>query len=199
MTSGPYPGKRAVDLTLIAVFGLPALALGVVAAVAVKTTSHGPVFFRQQRVGLDGRPFDVVKFRTMVHGDNPVIPDASRITRVGAWLRRLSIDELPQLLNVARGEMSFVGPRPTLRYQVDRYTTEQRGRLAVKPGLTGWAQVNGRNAIGWDDRIALDLEYVQRQSPLFDLKIVVRTFIILISGDGVEGHSTRDRVSRSEP
>ncbi len=199
MTSGPYPGKRAVDLTLIAVFGLPALALGVVAAVAVKTTSHGPVFFRQQRVGLDGRPFDVVKFRTMVHGDNPVIPDASRITRVGAWLRRLSIDELPQLLNVARGEMSFVGPRPTLRYQVDRYTTEQRGRLAVKPGLTGWAQVNGRNAIGWDDRIALDLEYVQRQSPRFDLKIVVRTFITLISGDGVEGHSTRDRVSRSEP
>jgi lipopolysaccharide/colanic/teichoic acid biosynthesis glycosyltransferase len=157
------------------------------------------VFFRQQRVGLNGATFDVVKFRTMVHGDNPIIPDANHITRVGVWLRRLSIDELPQLINVARGEMSFVGPRPTLQYQVDRYTDEQRGRLAVKPGLTGWAQVNGRNAIDWDERIALDLEYVRRQSPLFDLKIIVRTFTTLISGDGVEGHSTHDRVSRSEP
>jgi lipopolysaccharide/colanic/teichoic acid biosynthesis glycosyltransferase len=195
----PYRGKRVVDLALTALFGLPALALGTIAAIAVKATSRGPVFFRQQRVGLNGATFDVVKFRTMVHGDNPIIPDANHITRVGVWLRRLSIDELPQLINVARGEMSFVGPRPTLQYQVDRYTDEQRGRLAVKPGLTGWAQVNGRNAIDWDERIALDLEYVRRQSPLFDLKIIVRTFTTLISGDGVEGHSTHDRVSRSEP
>lgn len=199
MTARPYRTKRLVDLAFTAVFGVPALLLGTVAAIAVKATSRGPVFFRQERIGRDGVPFDVVKFRTMVHGENPIVPDARRITTVGGWLRRLSIDELPQLINVIRGDMSFVGPRPTLKYQVDRYTDEQRGRIAVKPGLTGWAQINGRNSIDWDERIALDLDYVDRQSPSFDLRIVLRTFTTLLSGDGVDGHSTRDRVSRSDP
>ncbi len=195
MTARPYRTKRAVDLALTALFGVPALAIGAIAAVAIKATSRGPVFFRQERVGRDGVPFDVVKFRTMVDADNPIIPDANRITRVGLWLRRLSIDELPQLINVVRGEMSFVGPRPTLQYQVDRYTDEQRGRLAVKPGLTGWAQTNGRNAIDWDRRIELDLDYVERQSAVFDLKIVARTFTTLLGGHGVDGHSTTDPLS----
>lgn len=197
MNASPYRGKRLVDLAFVALFGIPALALGTVAAVAIKATSRGPVFFRQQRVGMNGEPFEVVKFRTMVHGDNPIIPDADLITSAGKWLRRLSIDELPQLINVARGEMSFVGPRPTLQYQVDRYTPAQWGRLAVKPGLTGWAQISGRNAIDWDERIELDLEYVERQSVRLDLTIVAKTFTALASGDGVEGHSEVDPVSRS--
>ena len=129
--------------------------VGGLAALAIRLTSRGPVLFRQERVGKGGEPFEVVKFRTMVHLDepNPLIPDPDRITRVGAFLRRFSLDELPQLLNVARGEMSIVGPRPTLAYQVERYSDRERQRLRVRPGLTGLAQVNGRNAIAWSERI----------------------------------------------
>jgi lipopolysaccharide/colanic/teichoic acid biosynthesis glycosyltransferase len=132
----PYRGKRAFDLLLTAIVAVPAAVIGGVAALAIRATSPGPVFFRQERIGMGGRPFVVWKFRTMVHGDNPTFPDASRITTVGRILRRLSLDELPQLINVARGEMSIVGPRPTLAYQVERYDDEQRRRLAVRPGLT---------------------------------------------------------------
>ena len=188
----PYRGKRLVDLLLLAVVALPALALGAVCAAAVGLTSPGGVFFKQERVGMGGKPFLVWKFRSMVAGDNPIFPDASRITTVGKVLRRLSLDELPQLINVALGDMSVVGPRPTLAYQVERYDDHQRRRLAVRPGLTGLAQVNGRNALSWDDRINYDVTYVETQSVTEDLRIVVKTFSTLLTGEGVEGHPTDD-------
>jgi len=188
----PYRGKRLVDLLLLAVVALPALVLGAVCAAAVGLTSPGGVFFKQERIGMGGRPFLVWKFRSMVAGDNPIFPDASRITAVGKVLRRLSLDELPQLINVALGDMSVVGPRPTLAYQVERYDDHQRRRLAVRPGLTGLAQVNGRNALSWDDRINYDVTYVETQSVSEDLRIVVKTFSTLLTGEGVEGHPTDD-------
>jgi len=193
--TGPYRGKRAVDLVVLGAAALPATALSAICSLAIKASSPGPVLFRQERVGRDGEPFQVIKFRTMVHGDNPIVPDASRITTVGRWLRRLSLDELPQLINVARGEMSIVGPRPTLSYQVERYDERQRGRLHVRPGLTGWAQVNGRNSVPWARRIELDLEYVERQSVRFDLRVIALTFGALLGGDGVEGHASDDPLS----
>jgi lipopolysaccharide/colanic/teichoic acid biosynthesis glycosyltransferase len=188
----PYPGKRLVDLAVLATVALPALAVGLVCTGAVKLTSRGPVFFRQERVGMNGRLFMVWKFRTMVDGDNPIFPDATRITRVGAVLRRFSLDELPQLLNVAVGEMSIVGPRPTLAYQVERYDGHQRRRLAVRPGLTGLAQVSGRNSLTWADRIDFDVAYVESQSPITDLRLIVRTATTIVTGDGVEGHPEED-------
>ena len=157
------------------------------------------MLFRQARVGRAGEPFVVWKFRTMVHGDNPVLPDADRITAVGRWLRRTSLDELPQLVNVWRGEMSIVGPRPTLAYQVARYDDRQRQRLAVRPGITGLAQIRGRNALTWDERIEHDLEYVQTQSALLDLRIVVATVIPVVTGRGAEGHPVDDPLARPEP
>ena len=142
----------------------------------------------------------VWKFRTMVHdgNENPVHPDAKRITSAGRVLRRASLDELPQLINVVRGEMSVVGPRPTLRYQVDRYDDHQLGRLAVRPGLTGLAQVRGRNASTWPERIELDLEYVERQSPWFDVQLLLKTVGALVSGSGIEGHPLDDPIARPE-
>ena len=195
----PYPGKRAVDLVLLALVALPAAVLGAVCAVAVRLTSPGPVLFRQERIGMGGEPFEMVKFRSMRHGVNPIFPDADRITRVGRLLRRTSLDELPNLINVARGEMSIVGPRPTLAYQVERYDDRQRNRLAVRPGLTGLAQVNGRNALTWPQRIELDLEYVDRQSVAVDLRIVVATVGVLVTGSGVEGHQVDDPLAAPPP
>ncbi len=188
----PYKGKRIVDLMLLAVVAVPAAVIGVICAAAVGLTSPGGVFFKQTRIGMGGTPFEVWKFRSMKAGDNPIFPDASRITTVGKVLRRLSLDELPQLINVALGDMSVVGPRPTLAYQVERYDDEQRRRLAVRPGLTGLAQISGRNALSWDDRIRFDVTYVETQSAAEDLRIVLRTFSTLISGEGVEGHQTDD-------
>jgi lipopolysaccharide/colanic/teichoic acid biosynthesis glycosyltransferase len=188
----PYRGKRAVDLVLLAIVAIPAAVIGAVCAVAVRLTSRGPVFFRQERIGMDGVPFLVWKFRTMVAGDNPIFPDATRITSAGRWLRRLSLDELPQLINVARGEMSIVGPRPTLAYQVERYDEHQRLRLCVRPGLTGLAQISGRNALGWGERIEHDIRYVQTQSLRTDLRILAGTARVVLSGEGAEGHPTDD-------
>lgn len=197
----PYRGQRIVDWAVLALAVLPALVVGSLVAVAIKLTSAGPVLFRQQRIGRAGQPFEVLKFRTMVHLEepNPVIPDPDRITRVGAMLRRFSIDELPQLVNVGRGDMSIVGPRPTLEYQVDRYTPRQRDRLLVRPGLTGLAQVNGRNAIAWDERILHDLDYVDRQSLRLDLSILARTLTAIVTGEGVGGHSVDDPMSAADP
>lgn len=191
--------KRPTDLILLALVSPPALLLGGIAALAVALTSRGPVLFRQERAGLGGAPFECLKFRTMVHGDNPLVPDASRITPVGRWLRRLSIDELPQLLNVARGEMSVVGPRPMLPFQAARCDERQARRFDVRPGLTGWAQVNGRNALSWPDRIDLDVEYVDRHSLRLDLNILGRTAGALLSGDGVSGHATDDPFVMAAP
>ncbi len=195
--SGPYAGKRAVDLTLVAVIALPALLIGALTALAIRFTSRGPVLFRQERIGRMGEPFELVKFRTMVAGDNPVFPDADRITRVGKLLRRLSFDEIPQLLNVVRGEMSIIGPRPTLAYQVERYDERQWRRLSVRPGVAGWAQLKGRNEIPWAQRIELDLEYIDHlQSPLADLRILVRSMFAALRGGGVEGHPADDPLAK---
>ena len=156
------------------------------------------MLFRQERVGRDGRPFRLMKFRTMVDAsDNPLFPDPARVTRVGRVLRRLSLDELPQLINVLRGDMSIVGPRPTLAYQVERYTPEQRRRLAVRPGVTGLAQVKGRNALAWADRITLDLEYLRRQSLWFDLYVLFCSVGVVVGAD-VGGHPTDDPIARPD-
>jgi lipopolysaccharide/colanic/teichoic acid biosynthesis glycosyltransferase len=160
----------------------------VAAAVAIRLEDRGPVLYRQTRVGQDGRDFELLKLRTMVVGAETqgagyaVNVGDSRITRVGAFLRRTSIDELPQLLNVLRGEMSLIGPRPTLRYQVERYDERQRRRLEVPPGITGWAQIHGRAELSWPERIELDLWYVEHRSPLVDLKILLRTPLALLGG-----------------
>jgi len=158
------------------------------AALAVKLEDGGPVFYRQTRVGKGGRDFELLKLRTMVVGAEKlgagyaVEQGDPRITRVGRLFRRLSIDELPQLWDVLRGEMSLIGPRPTLRYQVERYDEHQRRRLDVRPGLTGWAQIHGRAELPWEDRIELDVWYVDHRSPLVDLKILARTPFALFRG-----------------
>ena len=165
MSQAGYRGQRLVDLADARGWAASLRSSSVFgAAIAVKATSRGPILFRQTRAGLNGEPFECFKFRTMVHGDNPLIPDDSRITSAGKWLRRFSLDELPQLINVARGEMSIVGPRPMLPFQFERCDDRQRQRFSVRPGLTGWAQINGRNGLTWPERIELDLEYVDRQS-----------------------------------
>ena len=159
-----------------------------IAALAVKLQDGGPVLYRQRRVGKDGVEFELLKLRTMVVGAEgqgagfAVDRGDPRITPAGRILRRLSVDELPQLWNVLRGEMSLIGPRPTLRYQVEAYTDRQRRRLEVKPGLTGWAQIHGRAEVPWDDRIELDVWYVEHRSPWVDLKILARTPKALFRG-----------------
>jgi lipopolysaccharide/colanic/teichoic acid biosynthesis glycosyltransferase len=158
------------------------------AAIGIKVEDGGPVLYRQRRVGFRGREFELLKLRTMVagaesHGTGHAVNVGDpRITRVGRLLRQLSIDELPQLANVVRGDMSLVGPRPTLAYQVDRYTPRQRRRLEVKPGITGWAQIHGRARLPWDERIELDVWYVEHRSPWVDLKILARTPLALFAG-----------------
>jgi lipopolysaccharide/colanic/teichoic acid biosynthesis glycosyltransferase len=185
---GGHPLNRALDAAGAgAALVLAGPVLGV-AALAVKLEDGGPVLYRQRRVGKDGVEFELLKLRTMVVGAErrgagfAVDRDDPRITRVGRILRRLSVDELPQLWNVLRGEMSLIGPRPTLRYQVEAYTDRQRRRLEVKPGLTGWAQIHGRAEVPWDDRIELDVWYVEHRSPRVDLKILARTPAALFRG-----------------
>jgi lipopolysaccharide/colanic/teichoic acid biosynthesis glycosyltransferase len=180
--------NRALDIA-IAGAGLavssPLLGL---AAIAIKLEDGGPVFYRQTRVGKEGTDFELLKLRTMIvdaekQGAGFAVDRGdSRITRVGRVLRRLSLDELPQLWNVVRGDMSLIGPRPTLRYQVDRYTAHQRRRLDVKPGITGWAQIHGRASLPWSERIELDVWYVEHRSARVDLSILVRTPLALFGG-----------------
>ena len=158
------------------------------AALAIKLDDSGPVLYRQTRVGKDGVDFELVKLRTMVVGAEhqgaglAVDHGDLRITRVGRFLRKLSLDELPQLWNVVRGDMSVIGPRPTLRYQVEQYDDRQRHRLDVKPGLTGWAQIHGRARLPWAERIELDVWYVEHRSPKTDILILLRTPLALFSG-----------------
>ena len=183
--------NRALDV-LVAALGL-ALAAPVLlaAAVAIRLDTRGPVFYRHERVGMGGVPFELWKLRTMVVGAERMgaglyIEDQdSRITRVGRLLRRFSLDELPNLFNVLAGDMSIVGPRPTVQVQVDRYTPHQRRRLEVRPGITGWAQVNGRAALSWPERIELDVWYVEHRSLALDLRILARTAKLLASGQGL--------------
>ena len=180
--------NRTLD-AVVAGLGLavasPALVL---AALAVKLEDRGPVLYRQTRVGKNGEDFELLKLRTMIVGAETqgagyaVNEGDPRITRVGRLLRRTSVDELPQLWNVVRGEMSLIGPRPTLRYQVERYDERQRKRLDVLPGITGWAQIHGRASLPWAERIELDVWYVEHRSPLVDLKILLRTPLALFVG-----------------
>ena len=160
------------------------------ALIVIRLESHGSAIFKQRRVGRDGAEFDMYKLRTMVVGsdqgpDLPLAQSDPRITRSGAWLRRYSLDELPNLVNVLRGEMAIVGPRPTIPPQVERYTPHQRRRLEVKPGLTGWAQVNGRVSLSWPERIELDIWYVDHRSLWLDLRILAKTVWLLVSGHGL--------------
>jgi len=184
---------RVADLALAALGLLVGAPIVAVAAVAIKLTSRGPVIYRQQRVGREGQAFEVYKLRTMRMGADPVgvgtpvLEDDPRVTRVGRFLRRFSLDEIPNLVNVLRGEMAIVGPRPTLAAQVELYTPSQLRRLEVKPGLTGWAQVNGRAGIPWEERIELDVWYVDNRSPRLDLRILGRTFHMLTTGHGLYG------------
>jgi lipopolysaccharide/colanic/teichoic acid biosynthesis glycosyltransferase len=183
--------RRLTDIAVSAVALVvlsPVLAL---AALAIELESRGPVIYRQRRVGRDGVPFDVLKLRTMVVGAEHIgaglAIDAGdpRVTRVGALLRRTSLDELPNLVNVLRGEMSLIGPRPTLPAQVKQYTPRQRERLAIRPGITGWAQVNGRASLPWPERIELDLYYIEHRSLAFDVRILCRTVVMVLGGGGL--------------
>ncbi len=184
---------RIVDVGL-AGFGLAlASPFVLLAAIAIKLDSRGPVIYRQDRIGKAGRPFEVYKLRTMHPGADPVgvgtpvLEDDPRVTRVGGFLRRFSLDEVPNLVNVLRGELAIVGPRPTLAAQVDLYTPHQRRRLEVRPGITGWAQVNGRAGIPWEERIELDVWYVDHRSLALDLRILARTARLLLTGHGLYG------------
>jgi lipopolysaccharide/colanic/teichoic acid biosynthesis glycosyltransferase len=180
--------NRVADVALAGGTLLVASPLLALAALAIKLEDGGPVLYRQTRVGQEGSDFELLKLRTMVVGAETmgaglsVNRGDSRITRTGRLLRKLSLDELPQLWNVVRGEMSCIGPRPTLRYQVEQYDERQRHRLDVKPGITGWAQINGRASLPWADRIELDVWYVEHRSPSLDLRILARTPLALFRG-----------------
>ena len=183
--------KRALDLLGAAALLLVSAPLLAVAALAIRLEGGGHFIYRQRRVGRDGVPFELYKLRTMITGAESMgtglIVDAGddRITKVGALLRRTSLDELPNLINVARGEMSLVGPRPTVQVQVDRYTERQRHRLDARPGITGWAQVNGRASLPWSERIELDLTYLERASLRHDLFILAASVRMVLTGHGL--------------
>jgi lipopolysaccharide/colanic/teichoic acid biosynthesis glycosyltransferase len=183
--------RRAIDIvagSALLVVTAPVVGL---AMLAIRIESCGHPIYRQRRVGKDGRPFDLLKLRTMVDGAEhigaglAINENDPRVTRVGALLRRTSLDELPNFLNVVRGDMSFIGPRPTIPVQVAQYTELQRGRLQLKPGITGWAQVNGRTSLPWSERIELDLYYIEHRSLRLDARILWRTVAIVLGGSGL--------------
>jgi lipopolysaccharide/colanic/teichoic acid biosynthesis glycosyltransferase len=183
--------SRAFDIIVAAVALIALSPFLVVAAIAIGLGSRGPILYRQRRVGKDGREFEMLKLRTMVRGSDPVgvgtvvTREDPRVTSAGRFLRRTSLDEVPNLLNVLRGEMAVVGPRPTIPAQVKGYTPLQNRRHEVLPGITGWAQVQGRAGIPWEERIELDIWYVEHRSASLDLRILAKTFWLLISGHGL--------------
>ena len=183
--------KRIFDVVAAALLLLLLSPLLALLWIAIRLSSRGPAIYRQRRVGRAGRDFELWKLRTMVAGAEymgaglAVDEDDPRITRIGAFLRRFSLDELPNLVNVLAGDMSLIGPRPTVRVQVDQYTPRQHGRLAVEPGITGWAQVSGRAALPWHERIELDLWYIEHWSLRLDARILLRTARLLLSGHGL--------------
>jgi lipopolysaccharide/colanic/teichoic acid biosynthesis glycosyltransferase len=182
---------RAFDIVAAALALVVLAPLLLIAAAAIKLGSRGPALYRQRRVGRDGHEFEMLKLRTMVEGSDPVgigtvvTQDDPRVTAAGRVLRRTSLDEIPNLVNVLRGEMAIVGPRPTIPTQVEGYTPRQHRRHEVRPGITGWAQVRGRAGIPWEERIELDLWYVEHRSARLDLRILMRTVWLLISGHGL--------------
>jgi len=188
---------RVLDILIAAVALALASPVLLVAAVVIRFESRGPVIYRHPRIGRQGRPFELWKLRTMVQGAERmgaglyIERGDGRITRSGRFLRRFSLDELPNLVNVLRGDLSIVGPRPTVGEQVERYTDHQRRRLEVKPGITGWAQVNGRASLPWPERIELDVWYVDNRSVLLDLRILARTVRMLATGRGLYSEELR--------
>lgn len=197
--------SRVLSLLIAVPVVILALPLGLVVAALIVIEDRGPVFFLQDRVGWNGRRFQVFKFRTMSVGAHKtglglnVSSDDDRITGVGRWLRRFSVDELPQLLNVLSGDMNVIGPRPALPFQVEKFTAFQRRRLEVRPGLTGWAQVNGRNALSWSERIEADVWYVEHRSLWLDLRILGRTPRAILSTEGLyeKGAGVDDEMNRT--
>lgn len=197
-----YLSKRAMDVGVAAVALVllsPVIAL---LAVMVRIRMGGPVLFRQLRPGLGGRPFEMIKFRTMldaVESNGRLLSDADRLTSFGRWLRATSLDELPELWNVIRGDMSLVGPRPLLLDYLPLYTREQARRHEVRPGITGWAQVNGRNAIDWDVKLALDVWYVDNHTLWLDIKIMLLTLKRVVGRNGINsaGSATAERFTGS--
>lgn len=182
---------RALDIAIAALALLALAPVLLAAVVAIRLGSPGPAIYRQRRVGRGGEEFELLKLRTMVAGSDPVgvgtvvERDDPRVTAAGRFLRRTSLDEIPNLVNVLRGEMAIVGPRPTIPAQVDDYTPHQRRRHEVRPGLTGWAQVQGRAGIPWEQRIELDVEYVERRDLALDLRILAKTAALLVTGRGL--------------
>jgi lipopolysaccharide/colanic/teichoic acid biosynthesis glycosyltransferase len=197
-TSGIYgrAGKRILDIVSIVLASPVLLPLLTIVALVVRLRLGAPVLFRQERLGLEGRPFLLTKFRTMTDArdkNRNLLPDSERLTATGRFLRAASLDELPELIDVLRGEMSLVGPRPLYTHYRDRYTPEQFRRHEVKPGITGWAQINGRNLSSWEQRFELDVWYADNYSLLFDLKILVLTLWKVLRQEGIseEGHATK--------
>ncbi|MBO5946081.1 MAG: sugar transferase [Clostridia bacterium] len=198
--------KRAFDifvsLTLIII--LTVIPVFIVVPILIKATSKGPVVFKQERVGKDGKIFKIYKFRTMripedsIDENGEQLPPKKRITKVGRFLRKTSLDELMQLFNVLGGSMSIIGPRPTLPYQVERYTDEQRRRHEMRPGVTGWAQVNGRNDLTWGEKIVFDVEYIDNFSLLMDIKILFKTVAVVFRRDGIE-FNREDAITAKTP
>lgn len=182
-----YRGKRLLDLALTTPALVASLPVQALTALAIRTRMGSPVLFRQQRPGLDGEPFEMLKFRTMLLPDpeRGLVSDEDRMTRLGSFLRSTSLDELPTLWNIVKGDMSVVGPRPLLMQYLGRYTPEQARRHEVRPGLTGLAQVSGRNAISWEEKFAHDVEYVDTHSLSLDLRIIVRTALQVLRRDGI--------------
>jgi lipopolysaccharide/colanic/teichoic acid biosynthesis glycosyltransferase len=194
--------KRGLDVICASLAVLALAPLGILVATAIACTMGRPVLFRQRRPGLNGRTFEMIKFRTMrnaIDSTGRPLPDEARITRLGGILRQLSIDELPELLNVLRGEMSLVGPRPLLTEYLPRYSAEQARRHQVRPGVTGWAQVNGRNAIDWDTKLALDVWYVDHWSVWLDIRILSMTISKVLKREGIraEGYATASEFTGS--
>ena len=196
--------KRAFDLSVAALALLVLVFPMAVIAAMIKLTSRGHVLFRQQRPGLRGRPFTILKFRTMTaacDAKGNLLPDGKRLTRVGRFLRGTSLDELPELVNVLRGDMSLVGPRPLLMQYMTRYTAEQNRRHEVNPGITGWAQVNGRNALTWEEKFRLDVWYADNWSLALDFKILWMTLLKVFTREGIsaDGHATMPEFRGSGP
>ena len=197
-------GKRLLDLALTLPAVLALLPVMLVVAGLIRVKLGAPIVFRQRRPGIHGRPFEIYKFRTMTDerdASGQLRPDSERLTRLGRWLRSTSLDELPELVNVLKGDMSLVGPRPLLMQYLERYTPEQARRHTVRPGLTGWAQVNGRNALAWEQKFELDVWYVDHVSLGLDLKIISLTVLKIIRREGINepGQATAQEFMGSNP
>lgn len=197
--------KRLVDIVLAVVLlmFMIVVPLLIVIPIAIKLTSKGPAVFTQDRAGKDGKTFKIYKFRTMLIPEESIdengnqLEPSQRITKLGAFLRKTSLDEILQIFNVLNGTMSFIGPRPTLPYQIERYTPRQMKRLDMRPGITGWAQVNGRNDLTWSEKIEFDVEYIEKFSLWFDIKILFCTVAVVLKQDGIE-FSKNDAINAKE-